>query len=117
MGRCATEVYELPGLSPGDRHNFARIVRESPSGSPLPAFANFWESADSNRNAQLDWRDTTGLSPLVRAAASFPLAPGEDPRPSGRMEVTHDIPQGWQVVNLDLHDLRLGDYVRGSGER
>jgi hypothetical protein len=117
MGRCSTEVYDLPGLNPGERHSFARIACESPQGSPLPAFANFWESADSNRSAQLDWRNTAGLSPLVRATASFPLAPGEDPRPSGRFEVTHDIPQGWQVVNLDLHDLHLADYVQGSAQR
>jgi len=111
LGICSTDLFELPGLNPGDRHSFARIACESPQGSPLPAFAKFWESADSNRSAQLDWRNTPGLSPLVRATASFPLAPGEDPRPSGRFEVSHDIPQGWQVVNLDLHDLRLGDYV------
>jgi len=111
MGICSTDLFELPGLNPGEPHRFARIVCESPKGSPLPAFAKFWESADSNRSAQLDRRYTPGLSPLVRATASFPLAPGEDPRPSGRFEVTHDIPQGWQVVNLDLHGLRLGDYI------
>jgi hypothetical protein len=111
LGICSTDLFELPGLNPGDPHRFARIACESPQGSPLPAFAKFWESADSNRSAQLDWRNTPGLSPLMRASASFPLAPGEDPRPSGRFEVTQDIPQGWQVVNLDLHDLRLGDYL------
>ena len=117
MGRCATDLFELPGLNPGDQHRFVRIVCESPQGSPLPAFANFWESADSNGAAQLEWRNTRLLSPLVRATASFPLAPGEDPRTSGRFEVTHYIPQGWQVVNLDLHDLRLADYFQAWSER
>jgi hypothetical protein len=117
MGRCATDLFELPGLNPGAPHRFVRIVCESPQGSPLPAFVNFWESADSNRGAQLDWRNTPLLSPLVRATASFPLSPGEDPRASGRFEVTHYIPQGWQVVNLGLHDLRLADYFQNWSER
>jgi len=117
MGRCSTDLFDLPGLNPADPHRFARIACESPQVSPLPAFANFWESADSNRSGQLDWRNTPLLSPLVRGTASFPPAPGEDPRASGRFEVTHYIPQGWQVVNLDLRDLRLADYFQNWSER
>jgi hypothetical protein len=127
MGRCATDLFELPGLSdnsltqtaqnPEERHRFARVACESPNGSPVPAFANFWESADSNRSGQLDWRNTPLLSPLMRATASFPLGPGEDPSAVGRFEITHYIPQGWQVVNLDLHDLRLADYFQNMSPR
>ena len=111
MGRCSTELFELPGLNPGERHTFVRIACESPKGSPLPAFARFWETPDSDRSAQLEFRSAAGFSPLVRAEASFPLAPGEVPPPSARFELTNEIPQGWQVVNLDLRDIRLGDYV------
>jgi hypothetical protein len=111
MGICSTELFELPGLNRGERHSFVRLACESPKGSPLPAFARLWETPESARSAELEWRGTPGLSPLLRAVASFPLAPGEVPPPSARLEVTAEIPQGWQVVNLDLRDIRLGDYV------
>jgi hypothetical protein len=32
------------------------------------------------------------------------------------VEITPDIPLGWQVVNLDLRDLELGDYVFQPGQ-
>ena len=108
MGRCSTGFFTVPGFGP--EHANVQLRCESPTGSPLPGFVKFWEG-DANRTAELDWRPIPGLAPLKLAEASFPLSPGDDPRPSGRFEITPDIPAGWRVVDLDLRDLRLRDYV------
>ena len=112
LGRCFSEVIAVPGpLANGERHRFLQVKCESPEGSVLPAFVNFRQSADNASNARLDWLSAPGLSPLKRTMASFTLSPDEEPQPSWRLEFTSEMPLGWQVVNLDLRELPLADYV------
>jgi hypothetical protein len=112
VGRCSSDEIDVPGPSANVEHSrFLRVACESPDGSSLPALVKFQQSAEKALRAQLDWTAAPGLSPLKRGVVTFPLSPGEDPQPSWRLEITPDIPLGWQVVNLDLRDLRLGDYV------
>lgn len=116
-GRCSSEVIELPGY-PADpeRKRFLRVACESPDGSALPAYVSVRQSADNGSSGQLDWTGAEGLSPLKRAVVTFPLSPWEEPGPSWKLEITPDIALGWQVVNLDLRNLRMRDYVFRSGE-
>lgn len=110
MGRCSTELVAIPEIASGELHGFTQVECESPASPSLPGLAEFWSADLSHRTAQLEWR-SAGLSPLARAMATFPLSPGEDPRPSGKFDITPEIPLGWQVVDLDFSGLRLQDYV------
>jgi len=111
MGRCSGRFIALPEFASGESHGLTSVECESPASPTLPGLAEFRSAADlSHRSALFQWQ-SAGLAPLAGAAASFPLGPGEDPRKSGKFEITPQISLGWQVVDLDFRGLRLGDYI------
>lgn len=113
MGMCASEVIDLPGptFNP-ERRRYLRVSCESPAGSELGSIVKLRQSTDSDPlGHQLEWTIAPGLSPLKRATATFTLGPRDVPQPSWTLEFSPSVSVGWQVVDLDLRNLRMRDYV------
>jgi hypothetical protein len=126
VGRCSSEVISVRGSlgvantgydpllstqTNPEHHRFLRVACESPEGSALPAFVNLRQSTHIATSARLDWLSSPGLSPLKRTMASFTLSPNEEPGPSWKLEFSSEMPLGWQIVSLDLRELRVADYT------
>jgi hypothetical protein len=113
-GQCFSSVMELPGPGPmGARERMVQAACESPGGYELPVFARLLWRSEGNR-----WGETLGgitglhlLGPLERVDATFLLGQGEVVPPDASVEFISEIPHGWQLVNLDLRDIRLADYM------
>ena len=109
LGRCSNEVIQsgfVQGRSyvPEGIPSFA-VLCESPAGFPLSPSANL-----PGRPPTVLSVDSQGpLSPLVRAHGLIGAF-------ADTAEVTPDDLLGVKVVNFELHDIRLRDYVSISGQ-
>jgi hypothetical protein len=114
VGRCSSGVAEGPRNS-GESLHFLSVVCESPAGFPLEPAVTLWQPGEKvGRSHQFPglsgpWPES--LSPIKLTETSFPLSLGQNTVTSGRLEITPDISQGWQVVNLEFRDIRLADYA------
>ena len=120
-GRCSSAIVNGPPIyGPKGvplRRNRLRTVRiscESPAGFPLEPTARLWQPEEPDApGAPLQGLSNpwpVSLSPIQRVYGSFRVAQDPSALVSARLEITPDIPLGWQVVNLDLRDFRLSDY-------
>ena len=96
--------------SAADRENLLRVA----GGFPLEPTARLWQPEEPDApGAPLQGLSNpwpVSLSPIQRVYGSFRVAQDPSALVSARLEITPDIPLGWQVVNLDLRDFRLSDY-------
>ena len=112
-GRCSSRVIEGTSYTAaiGENPLLLKASCESPAGFPIPPAILFGE----NRRPTIGPGETINglnegfLSPLHRADTSFPIMPFEL-RTQNQMKVTPFQQAGWQVVELDLHDLKLAEY-------
>ena len=90
------------------------MLCESPDGFALVPVAihprGFASGSMADGPGEISSPDQTLLSPLARVQTSLRLY--RLPRDAARekLAVTPDIVKGWQVVDFDLRDIRLGDY-------
>ena len=115
-GRCSSAVAERPSLGPEgarfDRMWMVNVVCESPAGFAFEPSARLRSPEAEGAVQSFTWAIDPwhgSLSPLKRAYVSFLVSQVRDAA-SWKVEITPDLPRGWQVVNLDLHDVRLSDY-------
>jgi hypothetical protein len=116
-GRCSsaaierTLVYNTAIL----RSRFVNVSCESPAGFTLEPTATLRQGAETDgpgqplQGSSNPW--LVSLLPIARVSGSFRVPQDSAAPASARLEITPDIPRGWQVVNLDLRGLRLRDFA------
>jgi hypothetical protein len=122
VGRCSSEIVDLTGMfaaagarAPTRPLRTVNVDCESPAGFPLEPFARLWQPAETGAPPEQLGAPSNpwlfSLSPVRRAYGSFRAAQAPSALAGARLEIIPDIPQGWQVVTIDLRDIRLGDYA------
>jgi hypothetical protein len=108
-GRCFSSVHEQDGQRMTQRE--VQVACESPGGYELPIFARLLWRSDARGGSLVGVPAMNLLAPIERVETTFLMGLGEVVPPDGRVEIFPETPHGWQVVNLDLRDLRLADYI------
>ncbi len=114
-GRCSSAVVERQTFS-RERLRVLRVVCESPAGFPLAPGARLSQTEGATSATgdliAVSGASQTLLSPLRRVQTHFMLmqAPN-DILKHEKLGITPDRLIGWKVMDLELPDIRLSDYV------
>ena len=125
-GRCFNTVMADPSRGPAGM-SIVRVVCESPAGFSEEPRAALWlpsalRTAPAPNEQESRWAGqqltnlsgTELLSPLGRVQTSILLTQvSREDLASARVEIVPDKPEGWAVVDLDAHGIRLQDYAAG----